>query len=129
MYRRCVLAALRIVKFGLTKVGNQAKLLKYSKKKCIPYHIRADVQKYGHRPRYTSDNDEAETEVAYKSASLLPDGFSCLSNKRNEILFRINISPPLTTIVGLYGVGQWLGLSGHRTSHQLTSSYEVTLKP
>jgi hypothetical protein len=29
----------------------------------------------------------------------------------------------------LYGVGQWLGLSGHRTSHQLTSSYEVTLKP
>ena len=31
--RRCVLAALRPVKVGLTKIGNQAKPLKYSEKK------------------------------------------------------------------------------------------------
>jgi hypothetical protein len=44
-------------------------------------------------------------------------------------LFRINISPPLTTITGLDGAGQRLGLSGHRNSHQWTSSYGTTLKP
>jgi len=51
----------------------------------------------------------------------------CLNDKRNEILFRINITLPLTTITGLDGVGQWLGLPGHQTSHQWTSG--ATLKP
>ena len=62
--RRCVLAALRTVKLGLTMVGNQEKPLKYSEKKsCISYQFRADVQTCGHRPRYTVDNDAAENDV------------------------------------------------------------------
>ena len=64
-----------------------------------------------------------------KTARLLPDGCCCLNGKGNEILYRINISPPLTMIAGLYRVGQWLGLPGHHTSHQWTSSYGATLKP
>jgi len=33
-------------------------------------------------------------------------GCCSLSDNRNEILFKINISPPLTTPAGLYGVGE-----------------------
>jgi hypothetical protein len=33
---------------------------------------------------------------ANKNARLLPDGCCCLNDKGNEILFRINISPPWT---------------------------------
>jgi hypothetical protein len=57
-----------------------------------------------------------------KNARLLSDGCCCLSDKGNGILFRINTSPPLTTIAGLDRVGQCLGLPGHWTSHQWTSS-------
>jgi len=49
--------------------------------------------------------------------------------KGNEILFRINISLPRTTIAGLDGAGQCFGLPGNQTSHQWTSSYGATLKP
>jgi len=43
--RRCVLAAVRTPKLGRTKVGNEAKSLKYSEKKsCISYQFRADVK-------------------------------------------------------------------------------------
>ena len=65
---------------------------------------------------------------AVKNARLLPDGSGCLSDKGNEI-FRINISPPLTKVAGLDRACQWLGLPGHRTSHQWTSSYGNILKP
>jgi hypothetical protein len=57
-----------------------------------------------------------------KNDRLLSDGCCCLSDKGNDILFRINTSPPLTTIAGLDRVRQCLGLPGHRTSHQWTSS-------
>jgi hypothetical protein len=40
-----------------------------------------------------------------------------------------NILSPLTVITGLHRVGQWLGLPGHQTSYQWTSSYGATLKP
>jgi len=40
-----------------------------------------------------------------KNVSLLPDGCCCLNDKEHEILFSINISPPLTTIAGLNGAG------------------------
>jgi len=53
----------------------------------------------------------------------------CLKDKGNEILFIINIPPPLTTIAGLDGADHWLGLPCHRTSHQWTSSHGATLKP
>jgi len=59
----CVCALLWAIKLGLTKVGNQAKPLKYFEKSCILYQFRADVQIYGHRSRYTADNDAAETDV------------------------------------------------------------------
>jgi hypothetical protein len=64
-----------------------------------------------------------------KNFSLLPDGCCCLNDKGNEILFKINISPPLATIAGLDGADHWLGLPCHRTSHKWTSSYGATLKP
>ena len=49
---------------GLTKFRNQENPLNYSKKKgCIFYQFRADVQTYGHRPRYTAENDAAESDV------------------------------------------------------------------
>ena len=62
--RRWVLAALRAVKLGLTKVGNQAIPLKYAEKKsCISYQFRACGQTYGHRPRYRADNDATYTDA------------------------------------------------------------------
>jgi len=63
----------------------------------------------------------------FKSTGLQPDGCCCLRNRGNMILFRIGISPPLTTMVRWDGTGQWLGLPGHRTSHKWTSSYATTL--
>jgi len=38
-----------------------------------------------------------------------------------------NISSPLTMITGLEREGLWLGLPGHQTSHQYTSSCVTTL--
>jgi hypothetical protein len=35
----------------------------------------------------------------------------------------------ITTIVGLDGATLWIGLLGHQTSHQRTSSYGSTVKP
>jgi hypothetical protein len=51
---------------------------------CILYQFRADVPTYGHRPRYTADNDAAKTDVH----STMPG--CCLNNMGNKILFRIN---------------------------------------
>jgi hypothetical protein len=62
--RRCVLAVLwTIRRLGLTKVGSQAKPLKYSEKSCISYQFRADVQTYGYQPHFTADNDAADTDM------------------------------------------------------------------
>ena len=66
---------------------------------------------------------------AFKNARLLPDYCCCLNNGGNLIIFRIIISPPFTTIAGLNGTCQWLGLPGHRALHQWTSRYRVTLRP
>jgi len=63
-----------------------------------------------------------------KNTRLLSNGCCCLSDKGNEILFRINTSPPLRTIAGLDRVGQCLGLPGHWTPHQWTSSCEGHIK-
>jgi len=83
---RWVLAALRIVKLGLTKYGNQTKTLKFSEKKsCVSYQFRADVQTYGHRPRFTTNNAAAEAVLCAQKARLLPDGCYCLNDKGNEI--------------------------------------------
>jgi hypothetical protein len=65
---------------------------------------------------------------AIKNARLLPDGYCFLNNMGNAILFRINISQQIT-IAGFEAVDFWLGLPHHQTSHQWTSSHEVTLKP
>ena len=54
---------------------------------------------------------------AFKNARLLHDGCYCLIGNGNEILFRI-FPRPFTTIAGLDGARQWLGLQCHRTSHQ-----------
>ena len=57
------------------------------KKKC---QFRADVPTHGYRPRYTADNDPAETDMCAQQCWLLPDGCCCLNNTGNKILFRIN---------------------------------------
>ena len=85
------------------------------KKCCNSYQFRVDVQTYGHRPWYTADNNAT--------------GCCYLSSEGNTILFRINISLPLKMIAGLDRADQCIGLPGHQTSHQKTSSYGATLKP
>ena len=42
--RRCVLAALRTVRLGLTEVGNRAKPLKYSGKKKVILVFRTNLE-------------------------------------------------------------------------------------
>ena len=62
------------VKLGVTKVGNEAKPLKYSgrgKKKSISYQFRADVQMCGHQTRYTADDNAAETDMCAVHISAL----------------------------------------------------------
>ena len=49
----------------------------------------------------TQPMTQQKLTCALKNARLLPDDCYCLNNKGNEILFRINISPPLKTIAGL----------------------------
>ena len=55
----------RTIKMGITKVGNQAKPLKYykKKKKVICYQLRPDVQTYRHPPRYTAVADASAAEI------------------------------------------------------------------
>ena len=127
---KCVFAALRTVKLGLTEVGNQAKPLSTLRKKKVVFLTNL-VQMF---KRTATDFDIQPTKMQQrlafelKNASLLADGCRCINDKGSEILFRINISPPLTTTARLDGAGQWLGLPGHRTSHKWTSSYGATLK-
>ena len=79
--------------------------------------------------RTTTDLDTLPTLTqqrlmcAHDNTRLLPDCCCYLSDTGNKMLFRINIASPLTTIAGLDRASQWLGLPGHRTSHQRTSSY------
>jgi len=96
---------------------------------CILYHLErvfgCAATDINTQPTVT----QQRLTFAVKNARLLPNGCCCLSDKGNESLFRINISPPLTTIAGLKTAGQRLGLPGNRTLHQWTSSYRATLKP
>ena len=126
--QRCtrILAALRTIKLDQTKVGNHTKPLKYSEKKVFRTSLE---QMFKHM---TTDLSvklmTQQIDVCTQNARLLPDGCCFLSDKGNEILFRIIISLPLTMITGLDRAGQCLGLPGHQTSHQWTS-YGTTLKP
>jgi len=115
---------------GLTKVGNQAKPLKYSGKKVA---FRTNLEQMFKRVATDLDTQSTTTQqrltCALKDARLLPGGCCGINDKGNEIVFGINNSPTLTMIAGLDGADQWLGLRGHRTSHQWTISYGATLKP
>ena len=75
-----------------------------------------------------STTTQQRLTFALKNSRLLPDGCCSLSDKVNEILFRIKISPPLTMLTGLDGAGQWFGLPGNGTSHQWTISYGASIK-
>jgi hypothetical protein len=86
------------------------------KRCCILYQFTADVQTYS----------QQQSSRGWRVCSKMLG--CCLNNKESEILFRINILPPLT-IVGLDGEGPWFGLPGHRTAHQWTSSHGPTFKP
>jgi hypothetical protein len=79
--------------------------------------IREDVQTDGSWPQCSKDWRD----------SIMPS-CCCFNDMGNKILFRLNISLPLTKTASLDRVGLWHGLPGHRTSHQWTSSYWVTLK-
>ena len=93
--QRCVLAALQTIKLGLTKVGNQAKPLKYSERQVV--FCTSLEQTFKHMT--TDLNVKLMTKqrlmCVLKNARLLPDGCCFLNDKGNEILFRINISLPL----------------------------------
>jgi hypothetical protein len=135
---------------GLTKVGKQAKPLSYSEKKqkvVFLTNLEQNCSNFVPMSKITATDLDTQPitkqgglTCALKNVRLLPDGYYCLNFKENEILFRnnisptltairINISPTLTAITGLDGASQWLGLPGHRTSHQWTSFYVATLKP
>ena len=118
------------VRLGLTKVGNQAKPLKYSEKKVVFHTNLEQIFKHTVTNLNTRLTVMQQTlTCALKNVMLLPDGCYYLSDMGNEILFRINISQPLIIMTGLDGAGQWPGLPGHQTSHHWTSSFGATLKP
>jgi hypothetical protein len=79
--RRRDLGALRTVKLGQTKVGSEAKPLRYSKKSCIWYQFTADVRTYGHRSTQPTATQH-RLKCALKNAKfaawwlLLPQRFS-----------------------------------------------------
>ena len=83
---RCVLAALRTPKLGRTKVGNEAKSLKYSEKKksCISYQFRADVKTYGHLPRHTSGNDASEIDMCVPNCQVAAASVVCVIQSSTE---------------------------------------------
>lgn len=121
--QKCLLAVLQAIKLGLTDVGNQEKPLKYLGGGVVFCTNLEEIFKC----MATILNTQL-TMMQQRLTCTLP-GCCCLKDKGNEILIRINVSPPLTTIAGLDLVGQWLGLPGHRTSHQWSYSYGATLKP
>ena len=102
---RCVLAAHWIVKLGLIKFGDQAKPLNYSEKVVFPTNLQ-QMFKRTDTERDTQRRKKQQADVCAKNAKLLCDGCCCLNEKGIEILFRINIPPPLTAMVGLDGAGQ-----------------------
>ena len=98
-------------------------------KKSISYKFRTDVETCGHRSQYTADKDETETDMYYKKCQVATWKFLLPQQKKgNEILCRVNISPPLSTIAGLNGADQWLSLLGHRNSNQQAFPFGSTLK-
>ena len=122
--QKCVLAEVWIVKLGVTKVVNQTKPLKYSEK----FVFRTDLEQMS--KRMATERDTQLTAMQQRLTCVLKKpGCCCLSDKGNEILFRINITPPVTTTTGMDRAGQLFGLLGHQTSHQWTSSYGDTLMP
>jgi len=74
-----------------SKVGNQAKPLKYCKKKfsCISTNLE-QVFKRMASDLNTQPMTQQRPMCALKVARLLPDGCCYLSNTGNKILFRIN---------------------------------------
>jgi hypothetical protein len=55
--RKCVLHAPLTIELGLAKVGNrEKKTLKYSTK-TVFWQIKAEAQKYGHKPGQKADRD------------------------------------------------------------------------
>jgi hypothetical protein len=77
MYRRCVLAALRIVKLDLTEVGIEAKSLQYSGKEKVVFRTNFEqIFKRTATDLETADNDRAEIDVrANNSRLLLPQRY------------------------------------------------------
>ena len=84
--RRCVLAALRTVRLGLTKIGNQPIPLKYSEKKKIVFRTNLK-QMFKVRPP-TSKHTRQRRIGDWRMRSKMP-GY-CLNNTCNKIGFRIN---------------------------------------
>jgi hypothetical protein len=82
-------------------VGNQTKPLKYCEKKVA---FRTNLQQIFKREATDLDTQSTTTQqtmtCALKNSRFLPDGCCGLNDKGNEILFRINVSPPLTMIAG-----------------------------
>jgi hypothetical protein len=87
----------RIIKVGLSKVGNQTKPLNIPNKSFIFYRFRADIQTYGHRPQCRVVNDAAENGMdAQKARLLLSQGYGQYEAFQNQLATcksRLSCSP------------------------------------
>jgi len=86
--QRCVL--FMTCQIGSDKIGKQAKPLKFSDKSCFSYQFKADVQHLATDLDTQPTMTQQRLTCALKNTRLRPDGYCCLSDTDNKILFRIN---------------------------------------
>ena len=86
---RCVLAALRTIKQGLTEV-NKAKPLRYSGKKLYFIPIQSGCSNIIQPPTLIHSRQHSRDRRVFKNARLLPDDYCSLNKTSNKILFKIN---------------------------------------
>jgi hypothetical protein len=97
--RTCVLAVPQTTKVGLTKVGNQAKPLTYSEKKVVFLTNYSRCSNIQPPTSYKADNNAAEIYIHSQKCQVTAWWGCChLKDMGSKILFRINISLPLTLL-------------------------------
>ena len=88
--RRCVLAAIRTVKLGMTECGKQAKPLEYYAKKLFHTNLEQMFKRTSNDLDTQPTTTQQRMTCAFKNVRLLSDGCFCLKNTVNKILFRIS---------------------------------------
>ena len=75
---------------GSHKAENQAKPLKFSDKSCFSYQFKAGVQHLATNVDTQPTMTQQRLTYALKNTRLRHDGYCCLNDTGNKILFRIN---------------------------------------